>query len=78
MALAELINLETYPIHRPGTVLDREIEAVRRDLARDGCAVLRGFLTAMGVHALVDEADSVAGNAHRSFNRTNPYFTQDM
>ena len=77
MAYAELINLETYPIHRPGTVLDRAIEAARQDLARDGCAVLRGFLTDRGVRALVDEADSVAGNAHRSFNRTNPYFTQD-
>lgn len=77
MAYDELINLKQYPIDSPGTALDRVIDAARKNLARDGCAVLRGFLTDQAVRDLTSEADDVAGNAHRSFNRTNPYFTQD-
>lgn len=77
MAAADLINLADYPIDRPGCGLDRVLARVRSDLARDGCAVLRDFLTPAGVAAMVAEAEGVAGQAHRSFNRTNAYFTAD-
>jgi hypothetical protein len=53
------------------------LETVRADLERDGCAVLKGFLTADGVAALTAEAESVSEQGHRSFNRTNAYFTKD-
>ena len=71
----DLIDLERYPINGDGRaeILDK----VRADLRRDSCAVLKGFLTTKGVKALVAEADSVSSKGHRSFNRTNAYFTAD-
>lgn len=74
---AELIDLERYPIHLEGSERDHIMARTQKDLARDGCAVLKGFLTQAGVAALTKEADSVASGAHRSSSRTNAYFTQD-
>ena len=73
----DLINLKRYPVDQPCAALDERISAVRADLAKDGCAVLSGFLTDAGVSALREEADETATHAHRTFNRTNPYFTED-
>lgn len=70
-----LINLDRYPIHTPER--SRILEKVRADLAKDGCAVLKGFLTAQGVNEVAAEADKVADRGHRSFSRTNAYFTAD-
>ncbi|WP_317626945.1 HalD/BesD family halogenase [Rhodalgimonas zhirmunskyi] len=53
------------------------IERIRDDLARDGCAVVKSFLTEEGIAALTQEADRVSDKGHRSFSRTNAYFTQD-
>jgi len=72
-----LINLDRYPIHEDGEMRDRILNRVRKDLGEDGCAVLKGFLTPDGIHAITAEADKVAGKAHKSFGRTNPYFTED-
>ncbi len=75
---AELINLTEYPIHEPdGAAYTGLVERVRAELADDGCAVLKGFLSAQGISALTHEADAVAANGHRSFSRTNAYFTKD-
>jgi len=73
----QLIDLETYPIHRDGPARDAVLAQVRADLAKDGCAVLKGFLTPAGITALTREADGVADQGHKSFNRTNVYFTKD-
>nr|WP_303623653.1 phytanoyl-CoA dioxygenase family protein [Shimia sp. CNT1-13L.2] len=73
----DLIDLERYPIDRACDARDALIKSVRADLARDGCAVIKGFLTPEGIDALRREADRVADKGHRSFNRTNAYFTQD-
>lgn len=74
---SDLINLDRYPIHIDGAEKDALIARVKADLARDGCAVIRSFLTTAAIEALTQEADGVAENGHRSFNRTNAYFTQD-
>jgi len=74
---AELIELETYSIHREGVTLDAVVARVRADLARDGCAVIRSFLTPRAIALLTRETDGVAARGHRSFNRTNVYFTAD-
>ena len=74
---ATLIDLARYPIDAPGDARDAVLDGVRADLARDGCAVLKGFLTPAGITALTAEADSVADLGHKSFSRTNAYFTQD-
>ena len=76
--LQNIIDLDCYPIHLTetenyGNLLDR----ARIDIERDGCAVLHGFVRASAIPKLVDEADRVAPAAHRSYNRTNAYFTED-
>ena len=73
----DLINLDQYPIHIDGIERDALVAQVRADLEKDGCAVLKGFLLPAAISALVREADAVAHKGHRSFNRTNPYFTAD-
>ena len=72
------IDLKRYPLDAP----DNESYAtmlhdIRRDLEKDGCAVLKGFVKADHISALVEESDRAAPFAHNSKNRTNPYFTPD-
>jgi hypothetical protein len=74
---SDLIDLDRHPIHTAGPNRDALIARVRADLERDGCAVVKGFLTQAGIAALTAEADGVADKGHRSFNRTNAYFTKD-
>ncbi len=74
---AELIDYNRYPVAQEGAARAALLARVRADLARDGCAVIKQFLTSQGIAALRAEADGVAGNGHRSFNRTNVYFTKD-
>lgn len=74
---ADLIDYARYPIARSGPERDALLGRVRADLARDGCAVIKQFLTPIGIAALASEADGVADKGHRSFNRTNVYFTKD-
>jgi len=74
VAVRELIDLKRYPIHKPGALADL-LSKVRADLAGDGCAVLKGFLTPDGIAATVAEAESVSDQGHRSFSRSNAYFT---
>ena len=72
-----LINLERYPIDGDSPQRQQIVDDVRASLARDGCAVLKGFLTDTAIRRITAEADAVAAHAHRSFNRTNAYFTKD-
>ena len=77
MIAENLINLERYPIHEMGPARDAVIGQVRADLAKDGCAILKNFLTPEAIEEVTAEADQVHHLAHRSFGRTNPYFTKD-
>jgi Phytanoyl-CoA dioxygenase (PhyH) len=72
-----LIDYDSFPIDQEGAERRTLVERVRSDLARDGCAVIKRFLRPEGVAALAAEAESVADKGHRSFNRTNVYFTKD-
>ncbi|SDW30328.1 hypothetical protein SAMN05444358_101454 [Ruegeria halocynthiae] len=76
--LHDLVDLGRYPIDRPESFGYRQLIAdLRRDLDVDGCAILSRFVHEEGLEKLVAEADNVAPKAHRSFNRTNAYFTLD-
>ncbi len=76
--LHDIVDLGKYPIDRPGSsAYDRMIADLRGDLEREGCAVLPGFVHEEGLALLTEEADRVSDRAHRSFGRTNPYFSQD-
>ena len=73
----DLIDFERYPIQDAGPERDAVVGRVRDQLAKDGCAVLKRFLTPFGVRKVVQEADNVAHAAHKSRSRTNAYFTCD-
>lgn len=76
--LHDLIDLGRYPIDCPDSrAYEQLINDLRKELDQDGCAVMPGFVHSEGVASLLQEAERVAGHAHRSFNRTNAYFTQD-
>jgi hypothetical protein len=75
--MTNFIDLERYPINQNGPGRDRLLAMVRAELAEDGCAVLKGFLTPEGVEAIAAEADSVHQFAHHSSGKSNPYFTKD-
>ncbi|MDU8945632.1 HalD/BesD family halogenase [Ovoidimarina sediminis] len=72
-----LIDLDRYPIATPGPLRDAILEEVRHALDLRGCAVLKGFLSPAGIAAAVAEADGVADKGHRSYSRTNAYFTAE-
>ena len=43
--MQKLINLSNYPIDQPSDKLNIVIDQVRNDLEKDGCAIIRGFLS---------------------------------
>lgn len=72
------IDLDRYPIDRPGTpAYGALLAGIHADLAARGCAHLKGFVKPDAAQRLAAEGDAVAQHAHRSYNRVNPYFTQD-
>lgn len=72
------VDLKRFPIHLPASDEYQNLLArTQAQLNDDGCAVLRGFVRADRLAELVDEANSVADKGHRSFNKTNVYFTSD-
>lgn len=77
MNVADLVDLDRYPIDRPGAARSAIVDRAHSALSKDGCAVLKGFVRGALIPALVAESDRVAPHAHCNFNHTNPYFTQD-
>ncbi len=73
----QAVDRARYPIDSDGPARQDLVARLRGALDGDGCAVLKGFIRPPGVAELVREADRVGAQGHRSFNRTNPYFTQD-
>lgn len=72
------IDLEKYPIHQPDSRRYADLlQEVHAALAVDGCAVLKGFLTPLGVAATRQEADEQSNNAFSSQEKTNAYFGLD-
>ena len=67
--VSKLINLCEYPINQPGKRLSSVINKVRDDLNKDGCAIIRRFLSEKGISELVKEAENVAkGWAKKKYN----------
>jgi hypothetical protein len=73
----DYVDVDRYPIAATGPARDALVAELRAALEADGCAVLKGFVRAERLDELVAECDRVAVHGHRSFNRTNPYFTTD-
>jgi hypothetical protein len=76
MDLAQIVDLERYPIHVDGEARRQLVAEVQKDVRSVGCAVIKQFVKPEAIPALVAEGDRVSHLGHRNFNRTNPYFTQ--
>ena len=75
---SDYIDLDQYPLDRPDSSKYASIISdAAAQLGDDGCCVLEGFVRQDALSRLVAQADKVAPLAHRSFNRTNPYFSKD-
>ena len=73
--MEHLIDLDRYPIDRPGSSEYSEMmDQLHADLAKKGCAVLKGFATKDGTQILAAEGDRTSRFAHASQSRTNAYF----
>lgn len=71
---ATLVDLDRYPIDAPeGPAAAAAIAAARADLARQGVAVLPGFLRRTAVAAMVAEADALATGRHHQDLMGTPY-----
>ncbi len=77
MAACDVVDLERYPIDRPGPERDALVATARAAIESVGCAVLKGFVRTEHLPVIVAECDRTAQFGHRNFNRTNPYFTTD-
>lgn len=73
----DFIDCDRYPIDRPGPARDALMAEARAAIGSVGCAVLKGFIPAAGLPAIVAECDRTARFGHANFSRTNPYFTAD-
>jgi hypothetical protein len=70
----ELVDTERYPLAEPGAPAWRAaVSAARRDLATDGCSVLRGFVRAELVDELRSECAALAPRAHYATETVNAY-----
>jgi len=74
--VAQVVDLDRYPIHINNEVRSQLVSSVQRDIRSVGCAVIKQFVQPSAIPALVAEGDKVSHLGHRNFNRTNPYFTQ--
>ena len=73
--LADLVDLESFPIHRRSSPRYlRAVASARGGLRADGCAVLAGFVRREAVRRLNDEIVERKPAAHYSTQSINPYF----
>jgi hypothetical protein len=64
---ALLVDLERYPVLSPGSAAYRHcVAGARRQLHEKGSAEMQGFVSPVGVAALVADADALARRAHAS------------
>ena len=74
-ALADLVDLERFPIGEPTSPgYQATVEFARRGLRSVGCAVLGGFVQPEAVHVLNREVLQRKGATHYSTEIINPYF----
>ena len=74
----QYIDTRRYPINETGSDRYRTMVAgIQAQLNDVGCAVMTGFIRPERIGDFIAEADRVADKGHRSFNRTNVYFSKD-
>ena len=76
--LADIVDLERYPIDRPDSLeLQEIIERTRAQLDAVGCSVLPQFLRADALEQARREGVELSPKTFYSHTQTNPYFTAD-
>ena len=67
LTCSEIVNHDMYPIDEPGNEKRKHtVDEIRRELAEDGCAVIRRFFSAAGLEALRSEALTRQAQAYYS------------
>ena len=75
---AKYVDTERYPIDQPESDQYQQlVQTIREQLDDVGCAVLTEFIKPEYLPEFIDEGDQVADKGHRSFNKTNVYFSKD-
>jgi len=76
--LSALIDTERYPLQDfSDPRLQAEIDRVRDDLKREGCALLRGFLRPEALDQAREEGRDLSPKSYYSSRRVNAWFTGD-
>lgn len=76
--LSDFVDTTRYPLHEPNSdVLRDVITEARRDLDREGCAVLRGFLRPEILEQARRESADLAQKSFYNTADVNAYFTVD-
>jgi hypothetical protein len=74
----EIINHSLYPIDEPDAPARQAvIEQVKRDLAEDGCAVIRNFFSPQGLAALLGEAEARKAQTYYSARKACNIYLND-
>ena len=77
-SLADIVDLERYPIDQPGSPkLQDIIERTRQQLDDGGCSVLPQFLRADTLEQARRQGVELSPKTFFSHTKTNPYFTAD-
>ncbi|WP_269581767.1 HalD/BesD family halogenase [Roseibium sp. Sym1] len=73
-SLEDCIDLARYPVDRLETAAGQQLVATcRRQLAGDGCVVLKDFVLPSMLERLEAETERLSPNAHINETETNPY-----
>lgn len=76
--LQEIVNLDQYPINRPGSAAyQQSVQTIAQQLAEDGCAHFANFIREDRVEQLRQESESIAPQAHYHSNKVTPYANAD-
>lgn len=75
VALADLVDLERYPLDRAGhSGLDAAVRNARNELEATGCAIIRELLSPAAIETLDAEIVANKHTTHYSTQVMNPYF----
>jgi alkylated DNA repair dioxygenase AlkB len=74
--IAEIVDLDTYPIGEQRSERQRIVEQCRAKLADDGACQLDGFVRRAAAEAILGEAEVLEERAFRTDATHNPYFTE--
>ena len=74
--LHSVVNCDRYPLHQPDSLAwDSVIAGIQRDLATDGCSVLKDFIHPTQLPALAQQGQQLAPDAYYTVSTVNVYNT---